>query len=99
MKPALSSLLIVLLIGSLFICTPVLAQNHAITPETVANATAETTLTDDSEIDPDIVKGTGLCVGGAIIGSIVPVLGTIIGCGVGVAFAWFTRIPEAGIPE
>jgi len=96
MNPVLYSLLVAVLIFTVVIPSFVLAND----PVSTSNSSPTTTLIDDSksdsseEIDPDIVKGTGLCVGGAIIGSIVPILGTAIGCGVGVAYAWFTRVPE-----
>lgn len=95
MNPVLYALLIVVLIS---FCMPsfALANNHTESTEPALEATLAENSNNEAttEIDPDVVKGTGLCVGGAIVGSVVPIIGTIIGCGVGAAYAWFTREPE-----
>jgi len=96
MNPVFSVLLFVVLI-SLFAQPPIVLANTTATNRDTTPGTILIENTDDetsAEIDPDVIKGTGLCVGGAIIGSVVPILGTVIGCGVGAAYAWFTREPE-----
>ena len=43
------------------------------------------------------LKASGLCVGGAIIGTVVPIIGNIVGCVVGATagyFWWRTPSPE-----
>jgi len=96
MNPVFCVLLFVVLI-SLLAQPPLAFANTTITNSDTTPGTILIESADDetsTEIDPDVIKGTGLCVGGAIIGSVVPILGTVIGCGVGAAYAWFTREPE-----
>ena len=90
MKELFSSLVIIILFV-LASTSIVFADHH----ENGINAAVEINEAEEetSNTTRNIVAGTGLCVGGAIVGSIVPIVGTAIGCGIGVAWAWFIRKP------
>jgi len=45
------------------------------------------------------LQAGGLCMGGAILGSVVPVLGTIAGCAVGAVAGWFWPGGSSDKPE
>jgi len=91
MKELFSSLLIVLLLLTTILPPVAFADHHETGTDTVSDVNE---VEETSNTTRNIVKGTGLCVGGAIVGSIVPLFGTAVGCGIGVAWAWFTRNPE-----
>jgi len=45
------------------------------------------------------IKAGGLCVGGAILGTFIPILGNIVGCAIGATAGYFWGKPPAKDPE
>ncbi|HFE37778.1 MAG TPA: hypothetical protein ENK06_05080 [Gammaproteobacteria bacterium] len=57
---------------------------------------AQDVYADDEDSGADVyIKSGGLCVGGAIVGTVVPVIGNIVGCAVGAVAGYFWGSSES----